>query len=86
VKVQLHVFLTSAVDGGEWSASRPGHFSTGIKAHGTHWIGGLAGITAGLDAVAKRKISNHCPRRELNPGRSTFEMITIKYFLDLLSF
>jgi hypothetical protein len=23
-EVQLHTFLTSALDGGEWSASRPG--------------------------------------------------------------
>jgi hypothetical protein len=27
VEVQLHAFLTSALDGGEWSASRPGHFT-----------------------------------------------------------
>jgi hypothetical protein len=26
VNVWLHAFLTSALDGGEWSASRPGHF------------------------------------------------------------
>jgi hypothetical protein len=26
VELYLHTFLTSAVDGGEWSASRPGHF------------------------------------------------------------
>jgi hypothetical protein len=25
---KLHAFLTSAQDGGEWSASRPGHFIT----------------------------------------------------------
>jgi hypothetical protein len=27
VEVQLHAFLTSALDGGEWSASRPGRFT-----------------------------------------------------------
>jgi hypothetical protein len=35
VEVQLHAFLTSAVEGGEWSASRFGRFTSG-----THWIGG----------------------------------------------
>jgi hypothetical protein len=32
--------LTSALAGGEWSASCPGHFSPGERAPGTHWIGG----------------------------------------------
>jgi hypothetical protein len=31
--------LTSALDGGEWSASRPGHFTPTERAPGTHWIG-----------------------------------------------
>jgi hypothetical protein len=32
-------FLISALDGGEWSASRPYHFTSGEIAPGTHWIG-----------------------------------------------
>jgi hypothetical protein len=32
--------LTSALDGGEWAASCPGHFTPREKAPGTHWIGG----------------------------------------------
>jgi hypothetical protein len=35
VDVQIHIFSTSKLAGGEWSASRPGHFT-----RGTHWIGG----------------------------------------------
>jgi hypothetical protein len=27
VEVKLHIFLTSALDGFEWLASRPGHFN-----------------------------------------------------------
>jgi hypothetical protein len=27
VEVQVHAFLTSTLDGGEWSASRPGDFT-----------------------------------------------------------
>jgi hypothetical protein len=26
-EIQLHALLTSALDEGEWSASRPGHFT-----------------------------------------------------------
>jgi hypothetical protein len=32
-------FLTSALDGGEWSASRPGWCTPREKGAGTHWIG-----------------------------------------------
>jgi hypothetical protein len=32
--------VTSALDGGAWSASRPGHFTPRERAPGTHWIGG----------------------------------------------
>jgi hypothetical protein len=30
--VQIHIFLTSALVGGEWSASRPGRFTFGEEA------------------------------------------------------
>jgi hypothetical protein len=53
--VQRHAFLTSALDGGQWSASRPGRFTPEEWAPGTHWIGGWVGPRTGLDAVAKRK-------------------------------
>jgi hypothetical protein len=32
--------LTSALDGGEWSASRTGRFTPRERAPGTHWMGG----------------------------------------------
>jgi hypothetical protein len=32
VDVQIHIFLTSALVGGEWSASRPGRFTPGKEA------------------------------------------------------
>jgi hypothetical protein len=51
--VQIHVFLTSALDGGEWSASRPGRFTPGERASGTHWIGVWVGSRAGLDNMEK---------------------------------
>jgi hypothetical protein len=60
VEVYLRTFLASALDGGEWSASRPDCFTPD-----THWIGGSVGPGAGMDAVMKRKIPNAC--RDLNP-------------------
>jgi hypothetical protein len=57
--------LTSALDGGEWSDSRPGRFTPRERAPGTHWIGGWVGPRVVLDAVVKRKIPS--PRRESNP-------------------
>jgi hypothetical protein len=40
VDPQAHVFLTSALVGDEWSASRTGRFTPGERVTGTHWIGG----------------------------------------------
>jgi hypothetical protein len=44
-------FLTSALDGGEWSASSLDLFSRSEIDPGTHWVGDLVGPRAGLDAV-----------------------------------
>jgi hypothetical protein len=49
--------LTSVLDGGEWSTSRPGRFTSGERAFGTHCIGGWMGLGAGLDAMEKRTMS-----------------------------
>jgi hypothetical protein len=65
VEVQLHAFLTSALDGGEWSASHPGCFTPGERAPGTHCIGGGVGSRAILDMVVKKKIPS--PHQKLNP-------------------
>jgi hypothetical protein len=53
--VQIHVFLTSALVGGEWSASCSSLFTPGEKVPGTHWKGGWLGPRAGLDDLEKRK-------------------------------
>jgi hypothetical protein len=50
-------FLTSAVEGGEWSASRPGRIYPRGRAPGTHCTGGWVGPRAGLDAEVRGKIS-----------------------------
>jgi hypothetical protein len=51
-----HTSLTSALDGGEWSASLTGRFTSRERAPGTHWIEGWVGPRAGLEVVVKRKI------------------------------
>jgi hypothetical protein len=53
--VYVQVFLTSALFGGEWSASYSDRFTPGERAPGTHWIGGWVDPRAGLDDVEKRK-------------------------------
>jgi hypothetical protein len=68
VEIQLHAFLPSALDGGEWSASGTGCFTPRERAPGTHWIGGSVGPRAGLDAVSKRKVLSPQPRFEPRPS------------------
>jgi hypothetical protein len=53
VDVQIHVFFTSALVGGEWTASRPSRFTLEERAPSTHWLGSWVGPRAGLDAVEK---------------------------------
>jgi hypothetical protein len=57
--------LTSELDGGEWSGSRPGLFTPRERTPGIHWIGGWVGPRAGLDVIVKRKICSPC--RDSNP-------------------
>jgi hypothetical protein len=55
VDVQIHIFLTSALVGGESSASRPGRFTFGERTVGNHRVGGWVGPRAGLDDAEERK-------------------------------
>jgi hypothetical protein len=55
--------------GGEWSASRPGHFIPRERVPGTHWMGGWVDPRKCLDTVVKRNI--FCPFRKLNIGSPT---------------
>jgi hypothetical protein len=67
VEIQLHAFLATELDGGKWTASRPGRFTLGERASGTHCVGGWAGPRPRLDAVASRKNPNPCGKS--NPDR-----------------
>jgi hypothetical protein len=56
VDVENHVFLTSALVAGEWSASHPGRFTPGERASATHWVGGQVGPRAGVNDKERREI------------------------------
>jgi hypothetical protein len=66
VDVYIHIFLTSALAGGEWSASCPSHFTPGERAPCTHWIGGWVDPRAGQDDLEKKKFLI-LPGLELQP-------------------
>jgi hypothetical protein len=92
VEVQLHGFLTSALDGGEWRASRRGRFTPRVRAPGTHRIGGWVGPRAVLDATVKRKIPSLPPGIEPhNPDRPAHSpaLYRLSYhgcYINLISF
>jgi hypothetical protein len=66
VDVYIHIFLTSALAGGEWSASRSDRFIAGERAPGTHWIGGWVDPRTGLDVLENGKFLT-LPGLELQP-------------------
>jgi hypothetical protein len=51
----MHIFLSSALVGGEWSASRLGRFTLVENSPCTYWIGGWVDPRVGLEDVEKRK-------------------------------
>jgi hypothetical protein len=65
VEIQLHAFLSWALDVGEWLASRPDRLTPVETDPGTHWVGGWVGPRAVLDTVVERKIPSL--RRESTP-------------------
>jgi hypothetical protein len=83
-------FLTSALDGSEWSASRPGCALARVRAPGTHCTGGWVGPRAGLDTEARGKILCPCRGSNLteennrlynlwNEGKNYFGLPQIKF-------
>jgi hypothetical protein len=69
--------FTSALDGGEWSASRSGRFTPRERAPDTHWLGDWVGPIVVLDAVVKRKIPS--PRRESNLRTPIVQPVAQRY-------
>jgi hypothetical protein len=55
VEEQRHQLLTSALDGDEWSTSRPCYFTTGAVISGKRWRGRWVLFVAGLGDLERRK-------------------------------
>jgi hypothetical protein len=53
VDVQIHVFLTLTLVGGEWTDSCPCCFTPGERVFSLHLIGGWVGPRAGLKDTKK---------------------------------
>jgi len=54
LEVWLQAFLTSVLDGGEWSHSHPDILTHAVRAPNIHGAGDWVGIRVSLDAVTKR--------------------------------
>jgi hypothetical protein len=70
VEVWLRSFLTSALDGGEWPTSRPGHFTHGERASGYPLDRGPGGLQSWSER-GDEKYSH------LNPGRPARSLVAI---------
>jgi hypothetical protein len=82
VDVWLHEFLTLALDGHEWSASRSGRFTPAKEPPVLFvWVARWA-HRAGLDMVANRKNLNSC--RDSNTGRPSPSVLTVPTELSRL--
>jgi hypothetical protein len=68
--VQVHVFFTFALVGGEWSSSRPAALPPGERARGTHCVGGWVDPTTGLNDMKELKILDTTGTRTLTPQSS----------------
>jgi hypothetical protein len=79
VEVQLYYFLTSALDGSEWLASRTGRFTPKERAPVTHWIAGWVRPRAGLETVVKRKTTNSCRDSNLRSSSPQPSAIPLSY-------
>jgi len=69
VELQLHAFLNFALDGGEWSASRPGRFTPEEKAPGTRWTAGWVNPQNRSGRGGEEKNSQRLP--EIEPRTSS---------------
>jgi hypothetical protein len=51
--IYIHIFLTSKLVGGDWSASLPCCFTPSERDTSTYWIGGWVSARADLDSTEK---------------------------------
>jgi hypothetical protein len=70
-------YLTSALDGGEWSASRPGRFTPRERAPGVHWIGGWVDPRAVLKRWWREKFPGPAGKWTLNPDCPARSLVAV---------
>jgi hypothetical protein len=75
VEVQLHSFLTLALDTGEQSISHPRPLTSQRRTPVTHWNGSWADSTVSPDVSNNRKI--YCPSSNSKPVSSSLQPVTI---------
>jgi hypothetical protein len=59
LEIWPHTFLTTALEGREWSVSRPGRITVRKRDPSTHWIGGWVGPIVGLNHKENNLRSRH---------------------------
>jgi hypothetical protein len=72
-------FLTSALNGGEWSASRPGHALPPGNDPSAHCTGSWVGPRVSLDTEVRGKIL--CPCRGSNLDRPVVQSV-VRHYTD----
>jgi hypothetical protein len=77
LRVQLHAFLTSALGGGEWLASRPDRFTPGERAYRIRWTRGWVGLRAVLNTEKKKKYFIPIGNQSKIPGRPALSLVNI---------
>ena len=73
VEVQLHAFLTLALDRSKLSATHPSVFATAKSAPGTQWIRGWVDPSSILEVLQKQNISY--PFRKSNHDSSVVQLV-----------
>jgi hypothetical protein len=71
VYVETHVFLSSALVGNEWSASRPGRLTPEEKAPSTHW--------APEPVWTRWRGEQPCPYRDSKSDTSAVQPVASRY-------
>jgi len=74
--------VNSALDGGEWSASRPGSFTPGERDPGALSTGSWVSPRVRLDAVGRRKL--RCPCRKSNPGSPAYSSVSQSRYYSII--
>jgi hypothetical protein len=77
-RYNFYSFLTSTLDGDEWSASQPGcALLPGESTPGSHWIGGCVDPRTGLETEARKKLLLPC--QGSNPSHIVQSVIRLLY-------